>query len=382
LNFLSFSLGGALAASVLIPRGHSLWVIVLLGIILCERRKAGKDRSKGRLFYVEPLLYILCFGFIFIAWAHHSIDFREIDKWSKPLLAGVISFFLFSVITSETLAKIKANMHIIMLIGIFGIVLRAFIDLYIYNDLYVGRHMNRIQFGLISSFIVIFYAYFSGLGGENWLTRVFLFGGAIATLSSGSAAAAIMLFVGLFYVFVITKKKILILGLILVSSWGAVDDHISGNIMKLAGLTDIPAIGSVGTRISLAKEAVESVKKNYMWGVGDGFKEAMRKRVGENNLISENAEYDTPHNDFLDSFVKYGVFGVTSYFLLISIPFVFAHRNGFLERRKDALLLAVLAFVAGGAQSFLAHNSGMMFFLFLSLLLMLNMVSQGEEREK
>lgn len=129
---------------------------------------------------------------------------------------------------------------------------------------------------------------------------------------------------------------------------------------------------SVGARFEMWRGAGHLIAEKPLVGWGDnGYRQAMQA-LGEKGVINERAaRFDHAHNEFIDSFAKRGLVGLTVLLAVYLIPMrFFAKELGAsdLSLRATAtagVLLPVTYIDFSLTQGFLSHNSGVMMFAFL-----------------
>ncbi|WP_394425039.1 O-antigen ligase family protein [Vreelandella stevensii] len=128
---------------------------------------------------------------------------------------------------------------------------------------------------------------------------------------------------------------------------------------------------SLGLRFEMWRGAALLIRERPLLGWSEsGYKEAM-VALGERGIISPMAaEFGHAHNEFLDALAKRGLPGVVVLLLLYLVPIrLFAsglvHRDLSIRSLAVAGTLLPVAFIDFGlSQTFLAHNSGAMFYAF------------------
>lgn len=155
------------------------------------------------------------------------------------------------------------------------------------------------------------------------------------------------------------------------------------------------AASSVGQRLEHWRFAWDAARERPLLGWGfAGYMSEKAKRAGEGTYHSSIVEYKFVHNEFLDQWVKLGITGPAMLLLLYGIPLAmfmplasrmrFYGRDAMLGAHALALRLCgtcvpVLYIGFGLTQVFFAHNSGIMFYLFMLMLLWAAL--QAVERE-
>ncbi|ATH79340.1 MULTISPECIES: O-antigen ligase family protein [Halomonadaceae] len=133
---------------------------------------------------------------------------------------------------------------------------------------------------------------------------------------------------------------------------------------------------SVGSRFEMWRGAAMLIQEKPLTGWGStGYAEAMYA-FGEEGVISrEAAQYGHAHNEFVDAFAKRGILGLVILLALYLVPMrMFARdlQSPDLAARAVAtagVLLPVTFLDFGLSQVFLEHNSGVMMYAFLLVVL-------------
>jgi O-antigen ligase len=133
---------------------------------------------------------------------------------------------------------------------------------------------------------------------------------------------------------------------------------------------------SVGSRFEMWRGAALLIQEKPLTGWGsNGYAEAMAN-FGEAGVISEEAaQYGHAHNEFIDAFAKRGVLGLVALLTLYLVPMrLFAQQlqAPYLPTRAVAtagVLLPVTFLDFGLSQVFLEHNSGVMMYAFMLVVL-------------
>jgi len=128
---------------------------------------------------------------------------------------------------------------------------------------------------------------------------------------------------------------------------------------------------SLGLRFEMWRGAAQLIQERPLLGWGEsGYRNAM-EALGEQGVISPMAaEFGHAHNEFIDAFAKRGLVGLGVLLLLYMVPIrLFAsgltHQDYALRSLAVAGTLLPVAFIDFGlSQTFLAHNSGAMFYAF------------------
>jgi O-antigen ligase len=140
------------------------------------------------------------------------------------------------------------------------------------------------------------------------------------------------------------------------------------------------ASSSVGQRMEHWRFAVDMIKEKPLIGWGFGpYMEEKAARVAAGKYQQSIVEYKFVHNEVLDVLVKRGIVGLIALLVFYALPiWMFWPTRERLARHADAavhtqvlalrlsgLSIPVLYIGFGLTQVFFAHNSGIMFYLFL-----------------
>ncbi len=129
---------------------------------------------------------------------------------------------------------------------------------------------------------------------------------------------------------------------------------------------------SVGVRLEMWRASLLLIPEKPLFGWGREGYESERNRMIEENTVHEGiGRYTSVHNEFIDTTLKRGLFGLISLLLMYFIP-VFLFRKGTksldLTERSVAtvgILLPTCFMAFGLTQVFFSHNSGVMVYSFM-----------------
>lgn len=129
---------------------------------------------------------------------------------------------------------------------------------------------------------------------------------------------------------------------------------------------------SLGARFDMWQSAWLGIKEKPIVGWGSkGYIDLKQQQLKDKIIHKGTLRFNDPHNQFLDAFVKRGMLGIISVIFVVLIPFIiFFHslRNSSLNISFISLL-GVIYIVSSAfffaSQTFLAHNSGSIFYFFL-----------------
>lgn len=141
---------------------------------------------------------------------------------------------------------------------------------------------------------------------------------------------------------------------------------------------------SLGARFDMWENGLIAITEQPILGHGSsGYEEFKQKQLESKKMVKTTLEFNSLHNQYLEAFVKRGAIGFTGLMAILFVPFIiFARRL----KTEDTSIkcLAVLGIVHITShmffflsQSFLAHNSGSIFYFFV-LILLYHLIKQKE----
>ncbi|OOF55171.1 RfaL protein [Rodentibacter genomosp. 2] len=144
---------------------------------------------------------------------------------------------------------------------------------------------------------------------------------------------------------------------------------------------------SLGLRFEMWKSAVEMIKEKPILGWGEKGATEKRKQDVKMKAVAGNiGQFNHAHNQYLDDFSKRGIVGFIAFLAILLVPlYQFKRRlnSSSLETKLIATLGVVhilSVMIYGLSQGFLTHNSGNIFYFFLTTVF-LAMLKQSEKRQ-
>lgn len=118
-------------------------------------------------------------------------------------------------------------------------------------------------------------------------------------------------------------------------------------------------------RFEIWGNALQVIKENPIWGIGVGDRmDVLEENHERNFLMGQNSNWHryNPHNQFLDTWVALGIFGLFTLLAIFLLPLIYALR----DRPRNILLLTFIAvaFVSSLVESTLERQMGIIFFCF------------------
>ncbi|KXX68575.1 O-antigen ligase [Flammeovirga sp. SJP92] len=201
----------------------------------------------------------------------------------------------------------------------------------------------------------------------------------LSILKKSNVVSFLILFVINLLILIILRGKMSILIYLL----GVVLINIKNfnNQLKFIGLLfllSIPAIFLLkenliillNERIYIWENALDVIFSNFLFGVDPSRVQAILAENAQNNEIVSDMSFNmNAHNQFLTSFLYFGIFG----FVFISLFFLIPLYYSIKKRDSNLLVFLVLLFISFQTESFLLRQQGIVFSLFfLSLLISKN----------
>ncbi|AHG76955.1 O-antigen ligase family protein [Mannheimia varigena] len=141
---------------------------------------------------------------------------------------------------------------------------------------------------------------------------------------------------------------------------------------------------SLGTRFDMWENAVIAISEKPILGHGSsGYEEFKKQQVESKQMAKTTLRFNSLHNQYLEAFVKRGVIGFAGLMAILLVPFIiFAKRLKTEDTAVKCLAILGIVHITSHmlfflSQSFLAHNSGSIFYFFL-LILFYNLIKQKE----
>lgn len=366
----------------LIPVLLSVFGLVLFGFTYRSKRVALSRSDKWLIAGFLGYLLVSALSVLF-----HQGRLRELDLPSKllillPILAIFTRIYIkprwivFSIVIAALLA------------GSIGIVRFFFVPTYILFP----EHMSLQSGGILMSlslFCIGSSLYFQQQKLYIWqllslcASSVSLIS-CLLNQSRGSLVLApfLLIFIIVVYRHLISKWFIAALlaivllgsslaGDIVLKRWKLVEYDIIQYIENNNGDT------SNGARLDMWKSSLIGIQEKPLlgWGV-EGVKELRNIHLQQGKISATAADFVNPHNQYLHDTTTKGILGLISLLMLFLVPiFIFwkglkAAAKGSLTQLWSVLGIVHIFSVMGYCltQSFLSHNSGMMFFAFVTLI--------------
>lgn len=276
---------------------------------------------------------------------------------SSALITGCVALFQKFVLGYEK--PFPETMHIQM--GNIAISLATF-TLVITLHFFIKKQYKSTLFGFVASILAIITSALSGARG-GWIGLPVVIG--------------IILFL---YKEDINKKLIITLVTVITIGLTALIANPKFGIEKRynAAKSDIVSYleknnrnTSLGARFDMWENALIAIKEAPIFGHGsNGYEEFRHKQVKSKQMAKTTLNFGSLHNQYLESWVKRGLVGFIALILIILAPIFFFIKNLNTHNleTKCICILGIIHIVSHifyfTSQSFLAHNSGNIFYFF------------------
>ena len=379
---------------LIIKKGYSYTPLILSGIsIIYFFIYTFKLKKKWKLDKDDKWLifsFIFYFFTFFLSIIVNNDSLRVIDNPSRILLFIPV-LFLFSIYK----IKVKTILYSISL----GAITTGIVALF--QKFYLGYikpfpEVMHIQAGNIaislSTFSLVLTIYFF-IKKEYRSALLGTLGIIFATISSALSGARggwiglPIVLISIFFLYrqYISKKLILSLITVIVASITTLISNPKFGIEKRYSEAKSDIIlyleknnknTSLGARFDMWGNALIAIKQAPLFGHGDKGYESFKEQQVESKQMEKNTlQFNSLHNQYLESWVKRGFIGFIGLMLVTLMPLFYFIRN-LKEPSLDIKCIAILGITHilshlfyFMSQSFLAHNSGSIFYFFVLVLI-------------
>ena len=389
---------------LMLPKGYnygSTALLVLSIFFLCYRLYKRVSfveivKQNKTIFGVTTFYFLVSLFFIFF----HGEKFNLIDN---PLRA----FLFLSVIIFVVYSSVKLDILIYSIpLGAFISGIIALYQYYILNLKSAFYSQMKIQSGDMAmslglfSFVIALHLLDTNKSKLAMLVIVSGIFGILASLLSFSrggwvAFPLVLIFLFALYNSIFSKKTFaitlitILLSLSLLSLNNKVVERvvvIQKQLLAYVGGYKISKVDSVGERLDMWYVGVKALQEHPISGWGsrglDAYKQSLATK-GEIN--SASIGYTHLHNQFIDELAKKGIVGGIAILSVFIIPLCLFYRKAVGQLNKRIKLISILGIVHVLSmiiycmtQSFLAHNSGNIFYFFVLFLFYAFMVNESD----
>lgn len=379
---------------LIIKKGYSYTPLILSGIsIIYFFIYTFKLKKKWKLDKDDKWLifsFIFYFFTFFLSIIVNNDSLRVIDNPSRILLFIPV-LFLFSIYK----IKVKTILYSISL----GAITTGIVALF--QKFYLGYikpfpEVMHIQAGNIaislatSSLVLTIYFFIKKEYRSALLGTLGIIFATISSALSGARGGWIglpIVLISIFFLYrqYISKKLILSLITVIVVSIMTLISNPKFGIEKRYSEAKSDIIlyleknnknTSLGARFDMWENALIAIKQAPLFGHGDKGYESFKEQQVESKQMEKNTlQFNSLHNQYLESWVKRGFIGFIGLMLVTLMPLFYFIRN-LKEPSLDIKCIAILGITHilshlfyFMSQSFLAHNSGSIFYFFVLVLI-------------
>ena len=380
--FLFFSL------SLVVPTGYSYGSVMLFLVGLFFAFKKSTWQSVDR----HTLWIILALAFYGIVWMAEAVVFdygsKEFDQPFRFIAAIIALSFLMKYPPKPTFFWAGLGVGSI-LTGLYSL------DAVLLKDMARGQYgyTNPIQFGNIA--LLMGLVALAGLGWASqqkrkifWMILLiigFLFGLMVSLLSGTRGGwiaipfALLIIYRGFSTSFCWRNVALGLSALFLAGLFAylqpalGVKDRVDSAVHQVGAYYSSGEVAtSVGARLEMWRGALIIGQENPVYGVGDGgYQERKLQLIEQGELDGFIEQFGHPHNEYLERFVKFGVVGLLALLVLYFVPLrlflsFFNHSSSSVRGYASAGAVLCVCYIDFSlTQSFFAHNSGVMVFAFM-----------------
>ena len=355
-------------------------------------------KQNNPIFFVVSLYFLITLFFIIL----HGDKFKLIDN---PLRA----FLFLSVIIFVIYTKIKFDVLLYSIpVGSFFAVLVALYQYYVLHLPSAFWEQMKIQSGDIAmslglfSFIIALYLFDIKKNRFALVTAIAGLFGVLASVLSfarGGWVGVPLIFVFVLYMYrnMISKKLLsaVVLSILVGGISLSTNEQFVGRILdvknNLSHYSQNSKDGSIGARLDMWKMGVDAFIEHPISGWSLKALDEYKKSLADKGIVSsEFTVYSHLHNQFIDELAKKGILGGGAILGILLIPLCsFYRKQKKFPNNKKIKLLTTLGIVHVLAtmsycltQTFLAHNSGNIFYFFVLIIFYALMVNNCPVQNK
>lgn len=355
-------------------------------------------KQNNPIFFVVSLYFLITLFFIIL----HGDKFKLIDN---PLRA----FLFLSVIIFVIYTKIKFDVLLYSIpVGSFVAGLVALYQYYVLHLPSAFWEQMKIQSGDIAmslglfSFIIALYLFDIKKNRFALVTAIAGLFGVLASVLSfarGGWVGVPLIFVFVLYMYrnMISKKLLsaVVLSILVGGISLSTNEQFVGRILdvknNLSHYSQNSKDGSIGARLDMWKMGVDAFIEHPISGWSLKALDEYKKSLADKGIVSsEFTVYSHLHNQFIDELAKKGILGGGAILGIFLIPLCsFYRKQKKFPNNKKIKLLTTLGIVHVLAtmsycltQTFLAHNSGNIFYFFVLIIFYALMVNNCPVQNK
>ncbi|MFC0308273.1 O-antigen ligase family protein [Gallibacterium trehalosifermentans] len=406
--FFNFIISYFFIALVIIPKAYSSGVILIIFSVFLIIYSLIKNKSilvlknKNYYFFIAPF-FIYFFLYISSIFIHHD-SIKVLDNASR----GICFLLLFLLIKVYPLS-LKNLLYSIPLSGILTGCYAFYQKFFLHYDRALSDTTYVIQSGDMAmsigmfSLALMFYCWRNKQYYLTFLCILGTFGGMLGSFLSATRGGWLLMpfiILTLFYFnrHILTKKIILSFFVSLLAIISVLLMIPSAKMLSQIERAYIEVVNSgkasnsntsVGARLDLWKASILMITEKPMLGWGEKGAKDRRKELGNlGKLATYPANLGHAHNQYLNDFLERGIFGFFALLGIFLLPlYAFIRDYKKYKENEEVKLFATLGIIHitsvmsyGLTQVFFAHNSGNMFYFFLTVLFYAMLLSHKKQR--
>ena len=341
-------------------------------------------KQNNPIFFIVSLYFLIALFFIIL----HGDKFKLIDN---PLRA----FLFLSVIIFVIYTKIKFDVLLYSIpVGSFVAGLVALYQYYVLHLPSAFWEQMKIQSGDIAmslglfNFIIALYLFDIKKNRFALVTVIAgLFGvlASVLSLARGGWVGVPLIFVFVLYIYrnMISKKllSVVLLSILVGGISLSTNEQFMGRILdaknNLIHYSENSKDGSIGARLDMWKMGIYAFIEHPISGWNLNELDEYKKELADKGIVShEILGFSHFHNQFIDELAKKGILGGVAIFGIFLVPLCsFYRKQKRFSKNKKVKLLTTLGIIHVLAtmsycltQTFLAHNSGNIFYFFVLII--------------
>ena len=355
-------------------------------------------KQNNPIFFIVSLYFLIALFFIIL----HGDKFKLIDN---PLRA----FLFLSVIIFVIYTKVKFDVLLYSIpVGSFVAGLVALYQYYVLHLPSAFWEQMKIQSGDIAmslgafSFIIALYLFDTKKTRFALVAAIAgLFGvlASVLSLARGGWVGVPLIFVFVLYMYrnMISKKLLsaVLLSILVGGISLSTNEQFMGRILdaknNLIHYSENSKDGSIGARLDMWKMGIYAFIEHPISGWNLNELDEYKKELADKGIVShEFIGFSHFHNQFIDELAKKGILGGVAIFGIFLVPLCsFYRKQKRFSKNKKVKLLTTLGIIHVLAtmsycltQTFLAHNSGNIFYFFVLIIFYALMVNNCPVQNK
>lgn len=363
----------------LFPNLYGLMIMIMVLEQLIRRRFSSVRMLRSKLSWRNPAIWLLLFYLMhFVSFIYsENMSFAWMDVGMKA------SFIVFPVIFFFFQPRINWKVTIaLFLLGVFTSIsinlilsFNKYLETDVHHYLFGERLSHFMHRGYWSIFLTIAYVLIFEQILRNPLRRFYNYFGLLVVLivvfmSASKISILLLLLVSVYYLFFVFKRMNHkgFMAVILVTLIGSIflvvkfTPQLSSRIYRATESVFVPVeemdkvnIESTTARIFMWDTAIDLIRDNFWLGVGSGdVKDELQALNYQKGYIGVAEKNLNSHNQFLNTHVAIGFFGVVFLFLSYFFAFSFSKR----PNRSIQNWIVFILFMAALPEAFLETQAG------------------------